>query len=469
MKKTIVILSALLALVACNKETPANLNEGPIDASKVKFNISINHPDGTKAVKSDWASGDKVYLFFEGVTTGYVVTEYDGSAWTPSLEGTASLSATGKKVTAVYLPFNTDDPTYSGGWSFETKYSYYMTAEGVEYTVTTDPDTDISTLSATLDMSAPDGFVQFLLADASPVDGKYVLIQENVTPAACGVITPGGAVAQITKAAGYPMDAMTVVGEGYYFYGTVSGTVATPTFYLIEQDPTYTYAIGTQAKSFTGSFNKKSAIKFASGASGFDAQEPWVDLGLASGLKWATGNLSNGGITAPTEYGHYYAWGETTGYEYGTTHKFDGSEYFDNANPGTTYPTSFIKYNSTGATLDNDDDAAYYITSGDYRMPTTAEIQALHTECGDGEWITASGVNGRIFRGPNGLAVFFPAAGYIFDGGSISQGYDGVYWSSSQNDDFSDGAYCLDFYDDFVDPYGDGFRFYGMSVRPVQD
>ncbi len=34
----------------------------------------------------------------------------------------------------------------------------------------------------------------------------------------------------------------------------------------------------------------------------------WVDLGLASGTKWATRNV---GAFAPEEYGDLYAWGET--------------------------------------------------------------------------------------------------------------------------------------------------------------
>ena len=37
----------------------------------------------------------------------------------------------------------------------------------------------------------------------------------------------------------------------------------------------------------------------------------FVDLGLPSGLKWATCNV---GATKPEEYGLYFAWGETEGY-----------------------------------------------------------------------------------------------------------------------------------------------------------
>ena len=36
-----------------------------------------------------------------------------------------------------------------------------------------------------------------------------------------------------------------------------------------------------------------------------------IDLGLPSGLKWASFNL---GASAPEEYGDYYAWGETEPY-----------------------------------------------------------------------------------------------------------------------------------------------------------
>lgn len=36
---------------------------------------------------------------------------------------------------------------------------------------------------------------------------------------------------------------------------------------------------------------------------------PYVDLGLPSGLKWATMNV---GATTETDYGDYFQWGSTT-------------------------------------------------------------------------------------------------------------------------------------------------------------
>lgn len=61
MKKTIIILSALAALVACNKE-----NTQP-ESTPTVFNITITREDDTKAVKSAWEDGDVVYVFFSTV------------------------------------------------------------------------------------------------------------------------------------------------------------------------------------------------------------------------------------------------------------------------------------------------------------------------------------------------------------------------------------------------------------------
>lgn len=41
---------------------------------------------------------------------------------------------------------------------------------------------------------------------------------------------------------------------------------------------------------------------------GYNNGHGYVDLGLPSGLKWATCNV---GATTPSDYGNYYAWGET--------------------------------------------------------------------------------------------------------------------------------------------------------------
>ena len=170
MKKSILILSTVLVLVACNNEIPVNQNEGSVDASKVVFNFTVKHLDDTKAVKTFWEKGDKVFVFFNDVTTAHVTMVYDGTAWTYDLIGDAALSTSGK-LTAVYPPFGNDlTASYSSGWTFsDTRYSYYLAATDVDFTISNVGN--VNTLSATIYMNNPGGFAHFYVADDSASDG----------------------------------------------------------------------------------------------------------------------------------------------------------------------------------------------------------------------------------------------------------------------------------------------------------
>ncbi len=181
----------------------------------------------------------------------------------------------------------------------------------------------------------------------------------------------------------------------------------------------------------------------------------WVDLGLPSGLKWATCNV---GANKPKEYGNYYAWGEVEPKEV-----YDWSTYFDITDGGTT----FLKYNNESGktTLDPEDDAAAVNMGGSWRMPTIEELQELIAEC-TWTWTTLNDVNGYNVEGPNGNAIFLPAAGYRYYSDLSYAGSDGGYWSSSLFTDYSNNACNLDFYSDGVG-WGGDVRCYGHSVRGV--
>ena len=64
-------------------------------------------------------------------------------------------------------------------------------------------------------------------------------------------------------------------------------------------------------------------------------------------------------------------------------------------------------------------------------------------------------------------AVFLPASGYRNGANVNNVQEDGGYWSSSCY--YSDYAFILDFYSRYLDPQISGLRFYGRSVRLVQD
>ena len=73
----------------------------------------------------------------------------------------------------------------------------------------------------------------------------------------------------------------------------------------------------------------------------------WVDLGLPSGLLWATCNL---GATNPEGYGNYYAWGETS-----TKETYNWSTYRYATVDANGDLQTLTKYNTsdTYGTIDN--------------------------------------------------------------------------------------------------------------------
>lgn len=188
----------------------------------------------------------------------------------------------------------------------------------------------------------------------------------------------------------------------------------------------------------------------------------YVDLGLPSGLKWATCNV---GASSPEDYGVYYAWGETEGkrrYDWSTYTWCSGSETM------TKYCTnsSFGKIDNNKVLLPKDD-VAHVKWGGNWRMPTYDEQRELLDNC-TWTWTTLNGIDGCRITGPNGNSIFLPAAGFRNDTGIESKGELGYYWSSSLGTSGGSGAYGLGFDAGSHDIYGSN-RYGGRAVRPVSE
>ena len=131
----------------------------------------------------------------------------------------------------------------------------------------------------------------------------------------------------------------------------------------------------------------------------------YVDLGLPSGLLWATCNV---GATAPEQYGDYFAWGETTGYDEGktdfswSTYKYCKVNYHFLTKYCTDSGFSFNDAADDKTVLDLVDDAARANWGGDWRMPTHEEWSELYGNCSS-EWTTLNGVNGHLFTSKNNI------------------------------------------------------------------
>ncbi len=171
---------------------------------------------------------------------------------------------------------------------------------------------------------------------------------------------------------------------------------------------------------------KKGAINFierlylsSTGVPGIDSNgHEYVDLGLPSGLKWATCNV---GAKNPEDYGNYYTWSET----------------------------------STAAAN----------WGGTWRRPAKSELEELVNKC-TWKWTTQNGVNGYKVTGPNGDSIFLPAAGYRNGSSLYNVGSRGRYWSSTPYD----SNYACYLYFDSSGQYMDYYlRSHGRSVRLVAE
>ena len=199
--------------------------------------------------------------------------------------------------------------------------------------------------------------------------------------------------------------------------------------------------------------------------SGKEGLYTYVDLGLPSGTKWATYNV---GASKPTEYGDYFAWGETKPKEDYSweTYKWCNGSY-----------TSMTKYCTRGyygtvdnkTVLDAEDDAATVNWGSAWRMPTAEEIDELLFGC-SWEWVedfNGTGIAGRLGTSKkNGTTIFLPA-GHCIDL-AVEYVYRGRYWSSSLYENSSDCAHYLYFSDNSISSSNDiGSRYSGRSVRAV--
>ena len=181
-----------------------------------------------------------------------------------------------------------------------------------------------------------------------------------------------------------------------------------------------------------------------------DANHPHaIDLGLPSGTKWACSNV---GASRPTEFGGYFAWGETD-----TKNSYTKNNYYQrihNSNiAGTEYDAATANWGTT------------------WQMPTDKQLEELVNNTTQ----TYKGVGGVVFRGGNGKFVYIPAAGCysVYRDGLYNEGEKGYYWSSVPNLEFENDAIDMDFYFTFEKNVYVHFgtreeRANGYSIRPVR-
>ena len=471
-------------LLSCAKEMTAPQEETASAGVPVKFEISVA---GTKAdggiAKQDWAEGDAISVFIMGIPGKYLVLSYDGSSWTTTPVGgdITDIEIGGLDdnyfLTAVHFPVAAGIAYEDNGEYAKNRFtfksggqpvygSYYLYDEKEPFTVT-----DGTTVNATLAMQIPAGMVQLYFPGGEGKENLngYTFASPMIRPVACAAVGLDGTIQESVLQRGARIGGGMPYGQGIIFAGRYDnpGEAAGHTFSLTNNDELWTIDINRE-DPFEGGM----LYTFPNFPGGWNielAGELYVDLGLTSGVKWASCNL---GAANPEDYGDYFAWGELQPKE-----DYSGSTYLHYSGGYIIKYCSNAEYGKDGYTdtftrLQPEDDAAYAALGGKFRMPTSADWSELRTEC---KWEWKTKVNGYASNGylvtskqpGNTNSIFLPAAGRREDTNPPSVDDTGTYWISSYAPamNYFDGD-SMYFQSDYISFEGDS-RAQGLSVRPV--
>ena len=175
-----------------------------------------------------------------------------------------------------------------------------------------------------------------------------------------------------------------------------------------------------------------------------------VDLGLPSGIKWASCNV---GATSPEEIGIYYAWGEIEEKDYFSKDNYKYFEYITNEVGFTEEHWINIGTDISGTEYD----VAHMKWGGKWRMPTMNDIYELLSNC-TYSWVKYKEVWGGLFTSNiNKNWIFLPSCDY---------------WSSILTDDGTNHNAHYLFFTGETHVNADtsyGGRYNGLPVRPVTE
>ena len=224
MKKKLSIFNAAIFRFAKEKIVPSSQNDGTFNASMLDFFFTVNNLKGVNAPKSVWEKGDKIFIFFKGVTTGHITIEYARHSWKPTVYGAIELAPAGK-LTAVYFPYdNTLSASWNGSvWTFsQIQDAYYMVAENIDYNISS--TSEVATLSSALNMEVPSGFVYLFIGEGVAKNEAYTLQTDAIAPIGVASISVDGTVSETeNKTGGLP-----IVGYAYKKGYLFSGKLVSP-------------------------------------------------------------------------------------------------------------------------------------------------------------------------------------------------------------------------------------------------
>lgn len=434
MKKTIILAGlAIVALLAsCSKiETPEEETAESFSPDDVQLCITVPEFNGdadTKAAKSGWVSGDKIYINFDGNSYSTnsttiecdLIIEYDGSTWKCSAwrQG-VTLSSSGS-FTALYSSTSLTTDNYAF-YNSNPKKLYPKTLslnigdakiQGLiaycEYPVSYSFSN--KTLKANLSGWKFATDVQVKISEGIYRNHEYYL--------ACDALAILNNVCLENNKMNYYLSGrnhfVKASNEGRYkVFNFVcdSGGEHTFTFELYDatDDITYTYTTGKKSLNNTNTTLKTINILFTkfTRVKNKENGHAYVDMGTSvNGKKilWADMDIE---ATNEEDEGSLFAWAERS-----TKSTYTWSNYYYSDGSSTTSPNmrkyvldSYYGNVDNMSVLDANDDMASYSWGGSWRTPTLDDIQALINNC---TWKWQSSKIGWLVTASNGNTIFLP-------------------------------------------------------------
>jgi len=184
-------------------------------------------------------------------------------------------------------------------------------------------------------------------------------------------------------------------------------------------------------------------VYFGKGDTGVCCQKPiglikegheCVDLGLTSGNLWATCNV---GANSPSEWGEYYAWGDTaTKAEYSSVNC---------VTMGKTIELLSLQGYIKNGNLNSGYDVVQHNWGGHWEMPAREDFLELINEC-TWTWTQKGNVKGYEIKSKqagNSNSIFLPASGSKDMSDIRNQGSTAWYWTSTPYSGNDYLSWCL--------------------------
>ena len=214
MKKTLAILGAVIALLACSKVEQIKDDTVNTDRNKINVNITVTRTEedvDTKAtVKKEFENGDVIFVFFKGIAAPkHLKLVYSSESWSAEqMGGLVAGDFTGNnRLEAIYMPYGASYSVSADGSNFVIKDAEGNDYNGLYYVSWNESDSDYrpkyswnsttNTLSCSISLvvpvSSPNKLVHFDISSGFISSHTYTLYQDYVYAKTLKYISIGAA------------------------------------------------------------------------------------------------------------------------------------------------------------------------------------------------------------------------------------------------------------------------------------